>query len=208
MNFISGFILELSGFKEFETFDFIVQFLKSPSRLFVGLYENSFPMLNFFIFLFEKVLQLVDKKRYEQMLKCEIPYAMWLMKWFLTLYTGNFTKKFILRIWDFLMVEDFMGPVYVAVVIILITHKSLFLNFEDTIQKIQKKESTCALLDLRKFVKKLQKIQISVRKKKKFLNEYFGSLKGETKKNFSEIYKRLMFYLNQYETKERKCNSH
>lgn len=207
MNFISGFVLELSGFKEFETFDLIIQFLKSPSRLFVGLYESTFPMLYFLLFLFEKTLQLIDKRRYEQVLKCDIPNAMWLMKWFLTLFTGNFTKKFCLRIWDFLMTEDFLGPVYVAITIILLTKKTLFLNFGDTIKVIQSTEELCDLLDLRKFVKKLQKMKLSVRKKRRFLKEYYGKLKGEEKKRFEEIFKRLMCYLDQREKVEKKCKN-
>ena len=160
MNFISGFILENSGFKEFESFDFLVQFLKSPSRLFIGLYEKNFPMLGFLTFLFNKLLKSMSKERYKQILKCQIPQEMWLVKWFLTLFTGYFKKAFLLRIWDFMMVEDFMGPVYVAIVIVMITKKTLFKSFESTIEKIQDKEKLCSSIKFRKFIKlKLMKRQ-------------------------------------------------
>jgi hypothetical protein len=205
MNFISGFVLEVSGFKEFETFDFLIQFLKSPSRLFIGLYEDSFPMLGFLTFMFDKLLQMMDKERYQQVLKCGIPKEMWLVKWLLTLYTGYFTKQFLLRIWDYLVIEDYMGPVFVALVIVLITKKQLFVSFEKTIMRIQNTEKLCSLIDFRKFIKKLQKIKISVKRQKELLNEYFLGLKNEAKSKFEDIYKRLMFYLNQKEKQKKKC---
>lgn len=205
MNYVVGFLLEVSGLKEIETFDFLVELLKSPSRLFIGIYENNFPMVTFYTFMFYKVLQMLDKSRYEQVLRCAIPNEMWLAKWFITLFAGNTTKPFLLRIWDFLLVEDFMGPVYVALTIVLISKKTLFEGFEMTLLKIQKSEKLCECLDFNSFVKKLQTIKISTETKIELLKEYFQDLKGGEKKDFKELHDRLMIYLNRREVEERQC---
>ena len=205
---MTGFVLEVSGLKEIETFDFLVQFLKSPSRLFIGLYEKNFPMVSFLTFLFYKVLQMMDKGRYEEVLKSGIPNEMWLVKWFITLFAGYTTKPFLVRIWDFLMVEDFMGPVYVAITIVLVSKKTLFVDFDSTLEKIQKSHTLCDCFDFRDFVKKLQTLQINTDTKIELLNEYFSDLTGNKRKEFKEIYERLLIYLNRKEINDRQCNEY
>lgn len=205
MNFISGFVLELSGLKEFETFDFLVQFLKSPSRLFVGLFEAGFPMLGFLVFQFNKLLEETDKRRHKQVVSCGLPLEMWLVKWLLTLFTGYFTKPFLLRIWDVLMVEDYMAPVYVGLVIVMITKRVLFTDFESTIGIIQNGDKLCEAMDLRKFVKKLQRMKVSTKRQKELLNEYYLGLKKDKKDQFKDFYKRLLVHLHQKERRKRKC---
>lgn len=207
MNYVVGFLLEVSGLKEIECFDFLVELLKSPSRLLIGIYENNFPMVSFYTFLFYKVLRMESKSRYQQVLQCAIPNEMWLAKWFITLFTGNLTKPFLLRVWDFLLVEDFMGPVYVALTIVLISKKTLFDSFEMTLLKIQKSEKLCECLDFNTFVKKLQTIQITTETKMDLLKEYFQDLKGNQKKDFRELHERLKIYLNRREVEDRQCRS-
>ena len=202
---MTGFLLEVSGLKEIETFDFLVQFLKSPSRLFIGIYERNFPMISFMTFLFYKVLKIFDKKRYKELIESGVPNEMWLVKWFITLFAGYTTKPFLLRIWDFLMVEDFMGPVYVALTIVLLTKDSLFVNFEETLKLIQKPGPLCDCLEFRSFIKKLQSMEINIFLKKKLLTKYFTGLKGEEKKDFQEFYNRLSIYLEQAEIEDKKC---
>lgn len=164
-------------------------------------------MLNFLKYLFYKELEVRDKKRYNQILKMELPDELWLTKWLLTLFCGYTTKVYKTRIWDFLMVEDFMGPVYVALVIILQTKKSLFRDMGETIIRIQKAETLCGLLDFTKFVKQLQVIKTDIRRKKILLESYNAGLKGEEKKDFKEFYERLSIYLNREFLENKTCKS-
>ena len=205
VNFISGFILEVSGMKELETFDILVELFKSKSRLYIGLYEKGFPMLNFFYFLFYKELKRISKKRYQDILKTGIPNEMWLTKWFITLFTGYFTKPFKLRIWDYLMIEDFMAPIHVALTVVLLTKKTLFKDFDYTITNIQKAEPLCKLIDFRKFVKKLQTMKTDNILKKQYLFEYYQSLKSDKKADFKDLYERLTNYVNSEIEKNIQC---
>ena len=153
-------------------------------------------MLYFLKYVFYKELEAIDKTRYNEILRTGLPDGLWLTKWLLTLFAGYTTKLFKTRIWDFLMVEDFMGPVYVTLAIVLQTKKTLFKDMEQTILKIQKPDVLCGLLDFNKFVKQLQIMSTGVRRKKQLLDSYNASLKGEAKKGFKEFYERLSIYLN------------
>ncbi len=46
MNFYVSFILEISAFEEFETFNFIVNFWKKQKNLYFGIFDNDFLMVN------------------------------------------------------------------------------------------------------------------------------------------------------------------
>ena len=205
MNFMVAFVLEVSGLKELETFDFLVQLLKSPSKMFIGLYEQDFPMVSFLTFLFYKALQSLDQKRYNQVLSCGVPNELWLVKWFLTLFSGYLEKHFLLRVWDFLVVEDFLGPVYVALSIVLLSG-GLFVSFEQTIISLKDSKTLCEQIDFRSFIKNLQKMKLSTSTKRTLLREYYKDLKGQANKDFAEIHDRLLMYLNRRESQERECN--
>ena len=45
MNFIVAFILEISGFEEFETFNFLINFWKKRRNLYFGIFDENFLLI-------------------------------------------------------------------------------------------------------------------------------------------------------------------
>lgn len=164
-------------------------------------------MMNFIKFLFYKELQKRNKKHYNKILKLGLPDDMWLTKWIITLFTGYFPKIFTLRIFDFLVVEDFMGPVYVLLTIVLLSKKFLFNDFELTIEYIQNGTKLMSKIDFTKFIKTMQKLEITNKVKKQYLEEYNNSLNSEKKNEFKEFYERLSNYVNKKIVQEKICKN-
>jgi hypothetical protein len=93
-----------------------VHLATSKRYLFLGLYEDSFPLYLIFSLLFENVL-----KRTNNILSAHIfeslgiDASMWICKWFMTFYVYSFPKELIKYIWDLVIVVGNLGVVMVAV---------------------------------------------------------------------------------------------
>jgi len=43
--------------------------------------------------------------------------ALWIFKWFISFFTFALNKEYVLRIFDYLMISDCFGMVYIALII-------------------------------------------------------------------------------------------
>ena len=192
MNFVVGFILEISAMEEFESFNFIINFWKKNKNLYFGMYEENFPMIQFLNFSFHFILKKENRKVEEKIMKMDFPNELWLTKWFLSFFTFSLNSEYVLRIFDFLMINDCMGLVYIALVI-TDQLKKYFIkgNIGSIVEIIQNKENLSKKLNFYKFVKKLKKIDYSNDFKLKILIAYNNTLNIQKKNDFSFYFKNL-----------------
>ncbi len=201
MNFIAAFVLEVSGLEEFESFNFIVNFWKKKKNLYFGIYAERFPMLKFLTFAFHYFLKLNQPKIEKALRKMDFLDELWIMKWFIGFFTFNLTKEYVLRIWDFLMINDCFGMVYVALAITeqlkkqILKHNMLFLT------QCLKREKLSEILDFRKFVKRLKVLNYKQTFKNKILESYYSTLNQQAKTDFEFYYENLKNNFRESSTK-------
>lgn len=189
MNFIAAFILQVNGMDEFETFNFIVSLWKKEKNLFYGMYEPGFPVLYFMKYAFERFLEITNPKIYKTIIKLNFPAELWIVKWFLSFFTFSLDKEYVLRIFDFIMVNDVLGPVYVALAIA--DQLSSLFDTEDFIvigEVVQCREKLSEVLNFHKFVKALKNLDFDSKIKLGILRDYHKSLKPDVKKQFSPFF--------------------
>ena len=189
MNFIMGFLLEISGMEEFETFNFILNFFKKRKNLYFGLYEDGLPLVHFLKFSFHKLLIKENPKISQAIKQMDLPDELWITKWIISFFSFSVTKDFLIRIFDFLMVVDMFGLVYIAL-ILTEQLKPLFLQKDlgGFAQVVGNPEQFCASLNYQKFVKKLKKIEVSPEIRLALLEEYYVSLSDTQKPLFHYYY--------------------
>ena len=132
MNFLAGFFLMLSGFQSFETWDFLVNFIKKRKNLYFGIYDQGFPVLNFLCYSTNKILQISNKKIFLHLKSMNFPIDLWVSKWFLSFFILALPLEYLLRIFDYLLFSDVFGMVVVALVIVNSMEKEILKReFED-----------------------------------------------------------------------------
>ena len=203
MNFIAAFILEINGIDEFKCFDWIVSFWKKKKNMFNGIYEPGFPLLQFMLFAFDRFLYKKDKKLAKLIDDLGFPPEMWLTKWIISFFTFSVNKEFLLRIFDFIMINDVMGPVYCALAIAL-QLKPLFKtkNFAKIASTLGNSDKLSAKLDFRKFVKTLKVLKHDGKKKLKILYAYNSTLTDQRKEAFLPFFESLESQWKYIEIKE------
>lgn len=192
MNFVAAFALEVSGMEEFEAFNFIVSFWKKDKNLFYGMYEHGLPVLYFMKFAFERLLELVNPRLHAAIQRINLPAELWIFKWFLSFFTIALDREFVLRIFDYLLVNDVFGPVYVALAIADqltdLFEGGDFISIGETINSSQKlSERIC----FSKFNQKLEQLDFDSKFKVEVLREYNKGLGVEEKSQFGRFYARF-----------------
>ena len=189
MNFIMSFLLEVSGLEEFETFNFLVNFFKKRKNLYFGIYENGLPLLRFLVFCFHRLLAKKKPRVSEAIKQMKLPDELWVTKWLISFFCFSVTKDFMIRIFDFLMVVDMFGLVYVSV---LLTAQigSVFLTQDIGVvaELLGNPQSMCSKLDYQKFVKSLKKVEESAQTRLSWLEEYNDSLNESDRASFKYFY--------------------
>ena len=188
MNFLVALALEVSGVQEFESWNFLVDFLKRKRNLFFGIYAPGFPLTLCLCWMFHKMLEKIAPKTERILQKAEIPDQFYLSKWFISFFTILLPKEFLIRAWDFMLISNFLGPVYVAL--------SIFLQLEsvleqskplDFIERIQQAEKLQYLIDFTTFVKQLKSIEslFSTELILTLLDDYNNSIDPESQRLFA-----------------------
>lgn len=197
MNFISAFVLQVNGLDEFEAFNFIVCLWKKEKNLFYGIYQPYFPVLYFMIYAFNKSLANFHPKIHKVINKLSFPPELWIVKWFISFFTFALEKEYVLRIFDFIIINDVFGPVYVALAI-CDQLKSVFAseNFALIAGLIQDKTQLSAKVDFRRFVKRLKALNFETKDKLILLNEYYSSLNEIEKSHFEPFYHKYKKHWN------------
>ena len=114
MNYISGFLLLITDFDEKSAFFLLISifsetFIKRSKYNFSlrGLFIEEFPLLYFYIFIFDDLLNKHLPKLKKHLIEYDIPNDVWIIKWFQTAFTIllpiNWTKK----LWDNIFCSDF-----------------------------------------------------------------------------------------------------
>ncbi len=106
MNFISGFLLIASDLQELETVYLLISLFSDNSiygcRHF---YTDGFPLLMFYLHVFNIHFAKKLPKLFEHFQKIDLPDHCWISKWFQTLFTQSLTFEANLRIFDHLLIE-------------------------------------------------------------------------------------------------------
>jgi hypothetical protein len=150
MNFLASFLLLQSEFNEIETFFMLLSLFENTKEntvnnsviekkdhnyfyfgnVFIrhsirGFFLSDFPMLKFFIHVFEDYLYKKVFHLYEHFKKIELPNEVWISKWLQTLFTISLPLHAVIRLWDCVMVHGPLFMVYFALGIVKIKEYEL-----------------------------------------------------------------------------------
>lgn len=130
-NFLAAFLLEISGGQELDCLNFILQFFKNERFLFIGCFDDRFPLVFFLNYLFHKKLEQIDPELETIIKKLGFPDELWLHKWFMSLFTGYFPTYFCSRVMDIVLVTDIFSSVSIALSLTLYNRKAFFKSNQD-----------------------------------------------------------------------------
>ena len=117
LNFLVGFLLQVSGGKELEVVNAIISLCTDSRFLALGVYDTMFPVVQFLKKMFWTALMKLDKKLALHIKNTGLPDDVWLTKWFISFFTGYFSPYYAARFLDFVFSTDiFTMPVLAAVV--------------------------------------------------------------------------------------------
>ena len=203
MNYLTGFLLLISDFDERNAFFLLISilsqsFIKRKKNYFNlrGLFIEEFPLLHFYIFIFDDLLLKYVPDLRKHLIDNEIPNDVWIIKWFQTCFTMilpiNWTKK----LWDSIFSSDFFFIIKFSISLCISFSKDILslndqqkiMDYFRNIQIIPMNFNNLFLekkFDINNLIEKAHKIYIDV---EKYLIQYEQS--GEKGKRFKEnIYK-------------------
>ena len=102
-NFLAAYCLEVSGAQELESLNFILKFLTHERFMFVGMYEDMFPLVYFVNFLVHTKLKKIDPQVEECITETGLPDEVWLHKWVMSTFIGYFPNYFCSRVLDLIL---------------------------------------------------------------------------------------------------------
>ena len=114
MNYITGFLLLISDFDERNTFFLLISvfsqsFVKRKKNNFSlrGLFIEEFPLLYFYLFIFDDLLMKYIPELKNHLINNEIPNDVWIIKWFQTAFTIILPLNWSKKLWDNIFSSDF-----------------------------------------------------------------------------------------------------
>ena len=114
MNYITGFLLINTDFNEKKAFFLLISifsntFFKRKKNVFSlrGLFIEEFPLLYFYIFIFDDLLNKHVPKLRKHLLDNDITNDVWIIKWFQTAFTVILPIKWSQKLWDNIFATDF-----------------------------------------------------------------------------------------------------
>ena len=193
MNYISGFLLLITDFDEKSAFFLLISifsetFIKRSKYNFSlrGLFIEEFPLLYFYIFIFDDLLNKHLPKLKKHLIEYDIPNDVWIIKWFQTAFTIllpiNWTKK----LWDNIFCSDFFFIIKFSISLCFFLSKDI-LGLNDTqlimdyFRNIQKVPMNCTneflenKFDINNLLDKAKKINIDIK-------TYFEKYKNHNEK--------------------------
>ncbi|KOB87179.1 hypothetical protein PFDG_05516 [Plasmodium falciparum Dd2] len=160
MNFLVGLLLIISNFNELETFCVLVSLMNN--YYLKDFYKEKFPLLNRFIYLFERIMQneipdLVDHFNNE-----EVYPPVYLHQWLLTLFIASLPIKSVIVIWDYLFSTSIKKIIIISVALLKILKSYLMKHKFEKILKLLKSlkynESNDDILIAKLLIKKSESI--------------------------------------------------
>lgn len=134
MNFVVGFMLLISGGNEAESFN-LFQKMGLDLRFHVlGLYENNFPLVSLYVFIFWRLLEETDQDLKLHIEKLGVPDHAWISKWFMMIFLYSLPLDIICRVWDFLFSEEsFTATLKIAIALMKILKPDL-MKFDEIVE--------------------------------------------------------------------------
>ena len=181
MNYISGFLLLITDFDEKSAFFLLISifsetFIKRSKYNFSlrGLFIEEFPLLYFYIFIFDDLLNKHLPKLKKHLIEYDIPNDVWIIKWFQTAFTIllpiNWTKK----LWDNIFCSDFFFIIKFSISLCFFLSKDilglndtqLIMDYFRNIQKVPMNYTNEFLenkFDINNLLDKAKKINIDIK---------------------------------------------
>jgi len=140
MNFVAGFLLIISGFKEEESFWAFLSIMtrkREEDMLKMegieGFYTENFPLLKVMNKIFMQLLEKITPTVKEHIESTELSEELWLNKWFSMLFLHNLPMSHCIRVWDYFIIHGTSGLLKVTIAILkYISKKLLQLDFADS----------------------------------------------------------------------------
>ena len=223
MNYIAGFLLINTDFNEKNAFFLLVSifsnsFIKRKKNFFSlrGLFIEEFPLLYFFLFIFDDLLNKHIPKLKKHLYDNDITNDVWIIKWFQTAFTVILPINWSQKLWDNIFSTDFFFIIKFSVSLCMALSKDLIqLNEQQFIMDYFRNIQTVPMsynnpfleskFDINNLLNEAGKINIDV---DKYIAKY--EKENEKGKKFKEnIYKinSIKYFDIYYEINIRKTNT-
>lgn len=201
MNFILGFLLVISGGKECQVFEMFLKMAEHPKFRIVGFYENGFPLLRLYCYIFYKLLNKRQEKLAKYLKIIDLPDSLWLTKWILTMLVYSFPFELSIRLWDYIIAsQNLFSLIKVCLELLKSLSKHFFtkdsMEIAEFLREIIEKKQIIndpkseIYINPEKIIKNAKKIKISEKMIGKWAEEFINTLeKEEEKENIH-----LLFY--------------
>ncbi|ANQ07408.1 GTPase activator protein [Plasmodium coatneyi] len=163
MNFLVGLLLIVSNFNEMETFCVLVSLMNNYHLK--EFYKEKFPLLNRYIYLFEKILQCEVPDLVDHFNQEEVFPPVYLHQWLLTLFIASLPIKSVIVIWDYLFSTSIKTILLISVALLKILKSYLMKHKFEKILKLLKSlkynESNDDILIAKLLIKKSESVNLS-----------------------------------------------
>ena len=204
MNLIVGFLLLVSDGNELDTFYMIVSNFSSTYKIrkkynysFRGLFSEEFPLLYFFNFIFDNLLEENMPEVKNHLDEMGITYDLWIGQWFQTLFTIILPLNWLKRLWDCIYCDNIFFVVKFGFVFTRLIKKDILerneeiniINFFKEMQKFSLCPENKFLeekIDINNLISKAHKIKIDPEEYLKLYKkkgENFDEFKTKMEKN-------------------------
>ena len=220
MNYITGFLLINTDFNEKKAFFLLISifsntFFKRKKNFFSlrGLFIEEFPLLYFYIFIFDDLLSKHIPKLRKLLLDNDITNDVWIIKWFQTAFTVILPIKWSQKLWDNIFSSDFFFIIKFSISLCSAISKDLIqLSEQQLIMDYFRNIQTVPLSYKNPFLEKkfdIDNLLNDARKIKIDIDEYIAKYELESSKgkDFKEkIYKinNIKYFDINYEIKIKK----
>lgn len=128
-NFLAAFLIECSGANELQTLNFVLSFLTNERFLFIGAFDDHFPLVYFLNSLLHRKLRETHSSIEKALVTHSVPDELWAHKWFMSALTGYFPNYFCSKLMEYILCIDIFAIVSVVIAILdkikdQISHKS------------------------------------------------------------------------------------
>ena len=211
MNYLSGFLLLSTDFDEKSTFFLLISifsntFIQRKKNNFSlrGLFMEEFPLLYFYGFIFDDLLQKYIPKLKKHLTDNCIPNDVWIIKWIQTVFTMILPINWSKKLWDNIFSSDFFFIIKFSISLCISLSKDIMelndqqqiMDYFRNIQKIPMNYTNPFLekkFDIDNILERARKIPLDV---DNYLIRYEKEQKEEKDKERSKKFKENIYKIN------------
>ncbi len=191
MNFLTAFMLILSGYHEEDVFWATVSLTKhrlSKDPLSIngieGLFSERFPLLRSLQKLFEHILKETVPPLKEHLDAIEFPNELWLQKWISTIFLYSLPKTYCVRLWDYVICHGFSHVLTLCLAILRhLKPKLLSTDFSGCYELLKGLKDNDSLPDPDELIASASKIKLDWKK----FDSQFYQLQQEVEREDREV---------------------